>query len=100
MSAAALVAGIIVAGCASLGARPSRMLEAKSAFELSAQKPLESAKLVFKGTFSEEKTEHFAVNENNRMQYYFVKTHYPHAEITTYPSIDACLKAVIDGKAG
>ena len=50
MSAAALVAGIVVAGCASLGARPSRMLEAKSAFELSAQKPLESAKLVFKGT--------------------------------------------------
>ena len=50
MSAATLVAGIVVAGCASLSVRPSRMLEAKSAFELSAQKPLESAKLVFKGT--------------------------------------------------
>ena len=59
-----------------------------------------ATELVFKGTFSEEKTEHFAVNENNSMQYYFVKTHYPHAEITTYPSIDACLKAVIEGKAG
>lgn len=59
-----------------------------------------ATELVFRGTFSEEKTEHFAVNENNRMQYYFVKTHYPDAEITTYPSIDACLRAVIDGKAG
>ena len=59
-----------------------------------------ATELVFRGTFSEEKTEHFAVNENNRMQYYFVKTHYPDAEITMYPSIDDCLKAVIDGKAG
>lgn len=59
-----------------------------------------ATELVFRGEFSEEKTKHFAVNENNKMQYYFVKTHYPDAEITTYPSIDACLKAVIDGEAG
>ena len=59
-----------------------------------------ATELVFRGAFSEDKTKHFAVNENNRMQYYFVKTHYPDAEITAYPSIDACLKAVMDGKAG
>ena len=59
-----------------------------------------ATELVFKGSFSEDKTEHFAVNENNRMQYYFIKTHYPDAEITAYPSIDACLRAVMDGKAG
>ncbi len=58
------------------------------------------AELVYKGEFSEEKTAHFALNESNRMQYYFVKTNYPDAEITFYPSIDACLEAVLAGKAG
>ena len=41
-----------------------------------------------------------AVNENNRMQYYFVLKYYPDAKITFYPSIDACLKAVSDGDVG
>ena len=59
-----------------------------------------STEIVYSGEFSVEKLKHFAVNENNRMQYYFIKTNYPDAEITLYPSIDACLKAVIDGKAG
>ena len=58
------------------------------------------AELVYKGEFSEEKTSHFAVNENNRMQYYFVKTNYPEAKITFYPSTDDCLDALIAGKAG
>ena len=58
------------------------------------------AELVYMGEFSETTTEHFAVNENNRMQYYFVQTNYPDAEITFYPSSEACLKAVLDGKAG
>ena len=58
-----------------------------------------ATELVFKGAFTEDKTKSFAVNENNRMQYYFIKTHYPDAEITTYPSIEACLKAVRDGEA-
>ena len=58
------------------------------------------AELVFKGEFSEKTTEHFAVNENNRMQYYFVRTNYPDAEITFYPSSEECLEAVLAGKAG
>ena len=57
------------------------------------------AELVYKGDFSEKTTEHFAVNENNRMQYYFVRTNYPDAEITSYPSSEECLSAVLTGKA-
>ena len=56
--------------------------------------------LVYKGTFSEETTKHFAVNENNRMQYYYIRTNFPDAEITMYPSIDDCLLAVLSGEAG
>ena len=55
--------------------------------------------LVYKGEYSENTIRHFAVNENNSMQFFFVKTHYPKAKITFYPSIDACLKAVSDGQA-
>ena len=59
-----------------------------------------STELVYSGDFTDDTLKHFAVNENNRMQYYFVLTYYPDAEISFYPSIDACLKAVIDGEAG
>ena len=58
------------------------------------------AELVYKGEFNEKTTEHFAVNENNRMQYYFVRTNYPEAEISFYPSSEDCLSAVLSGKAG
>ncbi|MBQ3281012.1 MAG: transporter substrate-binding domain-containing protein [Eubacterium sp.] len=56
--------------------------------------------LVHAGDYSEDTIKHFAVNENNRMQYYFVLTHFPDAEITFYPSIDDCLKAVSNGEVG
>ena len=55
--------------------------------------------LVYKGEFTENTTSSFAINENNRMQYYYVKTYFPDAEIKFYPSIDECLHAVLDGKA-
>ena len=58
-----------------------------------------STELVFRGEYSDEKTKTFAVNENNRMQYYYVRTNYPDAEIALYPSIDACLAAVLSGEA-
>ncbi|SCW65614.1 Signal transduction histidine kinase [Ruminococcaceae bacterium YRB3002] len=58
-----------------------------------------ATELVYSGEYSEDTLTHFAVNENNRMQYYFVKTYYPDAEITFYPSINDCLKAVVDGTA-
>ena len=59
-----------------------------------------STEIVFKGTYTEDTVAHFAVNENNRMQYYYIKTNFPDAEISFYPSIDDCLSAVLSGKAG
>ena len=59
-----------------------------------------ATELVHRGEYTDDTIKRFAVNENNRMQYYFVLTHYPDAEIVFYPSIDDCLKAVSDGKAG
>ena len=59
-----------------------------------------STELVYCGEYSEEKLQTFAVNENNRMQYYYVRTNYPNAEILLYPSIEDCLEAVLAGKVG
>ncbi len=59
-----------------------------------------STELVYSGDYTDDTTKHFAVNENNRMQYYFVLTYYPNAKVTFYPSTDACLKAVRDGDVG
>ena len=59
-----------------------------------------STELVFKGEFTDGTTARLAVNENNRMQYYYVRTHFPDAEITLYPSIEDCLEAVQTGEAG
>ena len=59
-----------------------------------------STELVYKGDYSDQKCDLFAVNENNRMQYYYIRTYYPDAKIDFYPSIDACLEAVLSNKAG
>ncbi|MBQ3481471.1 MAG: response regulator [Oscillospiraceae bacterium] len=58
-----------------------------------------STEIVFKGTYSEDTVSRFAVNENNRMQYYYIRTNFPDAEISFYPSIDDCLAAVLSGEA-
>ncbi len=57
-----------------------------------------ATEIVFKGEYKKEETTHFAVNENNRMQYYYVRTHFPDAQITFYPSVNDCLDAVVEGK--
>ncbi|MBR2682565.1 MAG: transporter substrate-binding domain-containing protein, partial [Atopobiaceae bacterium] len=44
-----------------------------------------TTELVYRGDYRDDITDHFAVNENNRMQYYYVKTNFPDAEITLYP---------------
>ncbi len=56
--------------------------------------------IIYKGEFTENTTDRFAVNENNRMQYYYVKTNYPDAEIVFYPSIYESLSAVLSGDVG
>lgn len=58
-----------------------------------------STELIYKGNYTDDTPTHFAVNENNRMQYYYVRTSFPNAKITFYPSIDACLEAVVAGEA-
>lgn len=59
-----------------------------------------TTELVYTGDYSEDTTKSFAVNQNNSMQYYFVKTNYPKAKISMYNSIDDCLEAVQLGDAG
>ncbi len=40
----------------------------------------------------------FAINQNNRMQYYYVINNFPDAKIVYYTSINECLDAVLSGK--
>ncbi len=54
--------------------------------------------LVYKGEFGAATTSQFAVNENNRMQYYYVRTNYPDAKIVFFSSIEESLAAVVSGK--
>ncbi len=55
--------------------------------------------LVFSGEYDDSTVSRFAVNKNNKMQYYYVSTNFPDAEIMLCDSIEECLDAVIDGKA-
>lgn len=57
-----------------------------------------ATEIIYKGDYDQNTETHFAVNENNRMQYYYVSTYFPQAKITYYPSIEACLEAVNAGK--
>ena len=59
-----------------------------------------ATELVYSGEYADDTTKHFAVNQNNSMQYYFILTNYPDAKISFYPSIDDCLKAVSNGEVG
>ena len=56
-----------------------------------------ATELTYKGEYDNETETHFAVNENNRMQYYYIKTYYPDAKITYFSSIEECLDAVNEG---
>ena len=57
-----------------------------------------SAELVYKGAYTQRTTAHFAIDQNNRMQYYFVLKNYPKSKVTMFPSIRDCLDAVLSGK--
>ncbi len=59
-----------------------------------------STNLVYKGEFDNEDVLSFAVNENNRMQYYYIDTYFPDAETIMYPDIDSCLMAVLKEEVG
>ncbi len=40
----------------------------------------------------------FAINENNKLQYYYVAENFPNVSISKYPSTEACLDAVLSGE--
>ena len=58
-----------------------------------------AAEIIYIGDFDEDTTKNFAVNEDNRIQYYSIKTKFPDSEITFYPSAEACLDAVLSEEA-
>ena len=58
-----------------------------------------STELIFLSDAAGEKHESFAVNKNNKMQYYYVITNFPDSQINFYSSIEECLNAVLTGKA-
>ena len=70
----------------------------ESGFHQSTPVVSASTELIYRMGYAD--TNVFAVNENNRMQYYYVRTNYPEAEIRLYPSIGDCLSAVLSGQAG
>lgn len=54
--------------------------------------------LIYRVDFLGTPVSDFAVNKNNKMQYYYVKTHFPEASISYYSSIEECLNAVVKGE--
>lgn len=54
--------------------------------------------LIYSDSYISASSADFAINSNNKMQYYFVKAHYPDSSITFYDSTRECLDAVLDGK--
>ena len=54
--------------------------------------------LIYRGMHSCDEVSSFAVNTNNRMQYYYVKANFPNAEIVEFSSTEDCLAAVRDGR--
>jgi len=58
-----------------------------------------STVLVYKGTYTEKTMAFFAINKDNRMQYNFIAKSFPNSKVLRYPSIDACLDAVVSGNA-
>ena len=59
-----------------------------------------SNELIFLGKYTDDTVKHFAVNENNRIHEYYVKSYFPEAEISHFDSAEACLDAVLSGKVG
>ncbi len=56
--------------------------------------------LIYKGDYDESKTKVIAVNENNRIQDYYVRSYFPNAQPLYCSSIEECLDAVLTGRAG
>ncbi len=57
-----------------------------------------TTELIYRGEYSDRTPTHFAVNKNNRMQYYYIRTNFPDADVTFYNSIEDCLDNLLKGK--
>ena len=57
-----------------------------------------SADLIYNEDQINQTLQTFAVNKNNRIQYYYIRAHYPDAMIFYCSSVDECLTAVAEGK--
>lgn len=56
--------------------------------------------LAFAGSYDEETIASIAVNQNNKMQYYYTASNFPDATIVFCDTVKECLDAVLHGKAG
>ncbi len=56
--------------------------------------------LVYTENHYDNVTTEFAINEKNKLQYYYIKNNYPNASFKIYPTLDDCLKAVSAGEVG
>ncbi len=57
-----------------------------------------TTELVYRDEYDNSSDLRFAINENNRMQYYYVRTNFPDSETVLFPDIESCLQAVIKGE--
>ena len=57
------------------------------------------ANLVYSDTYAGNTKVTFAVNENNKLQDYYIKSHYPDYSLSYYSSTEECLDAVLNGEA-
>jgi len=55
--------------------------------------------IVFNKVYSNTEEPIFAVNKNNQMQAYYIRTNYPDAYIKYYDSIEDCFDAILKGQA-
>ena len=55
--------------------------------------------MLYKGNYTADATKIIAAARKNSLQQFFIKTYYPHAEILMVDDLNACIKAVVDGRA-
>ncbi|MDO4500281.1 MAG: transporter substrate-binding domain-containing protein [Erysipelotrichaceae bacterium] len=59
-----------------------------------------SISAIYKGKFSSSKLDKVAIGDFAILQEVFLKENYPNTEILHYPTMDDCLRAVLEGEAG
>lgn len=57
-----------------------------------------STELIYKNVVINPNVATFGVNKSNKMQYYYIQSNYPGADIVYYDNTEECLKAVLKGE--